>query len=170
MQTIPNILSGDLVAALRDFSRRSKLVNTNITQWDARVVGWSAPIICQPLPQSLIAQCKIELGGYMPVKYRGLAWEASIHLGSRLSYIPWHNDDTHKVNITVYLHEKWEADYAGYFLYMDTDCIKAVIPVPGLGLVYETPLLHSVALASLNAPLRESLQIFVNEPGGEWQK
>lgn len=165
MEVYHDILSTELFKGLREFSRRTKLVNTNLTQWSRDVSGWSTPIICQELPYDLVMRCKEELGLLVAEKYRELPWACNVHLGSRLSYIPWHNDANHKVNITVYLHERWDLEHAGYFLYEDAPgWFRAIWPLPNLGLVYETPLLHSVALANLNAPLRESLQIFINEP------
>lgn len=165
MELYRDILSKELFEGIRQFSRKTKLVNTNLTQWDGSVNGWSTPIICQELPYDLVVKCKGELGELVPAKYRDLRWIANVHLGSRLSYIPWHNDADHKFNITVYLHQRWELEHAGYFIYEDAPgWFRAILPEPNLGLVYEAPLMHSVALASIQAPLRESLQIFINEP------
>lgn len=165
MQVYNDILSKELFDGLRQFSRKTKLVNTNLTQWHPGVIGWSTPIICQEVPYDLLMQCKAELGRLVDEKYRDLDWKATVHLGSRLSYLPWHNDASHKINITAYLHERWDLDHAGYFLYEDAPgWFRAIWPKPNLGLIYETPMMHSVALASVNAPLRESLQIFINEP------
>lgn len=165
MEVYNDILTHELFDGLRQFSRRTKLVNTNLTQWTGAVTGWSTPILCQELPYDLVVKCKAELGPMVPARYRELPWIASVHLGSRLSYIPWHNDATHKFNITVYLHERWDLEHAGYFVYEDAPgWYRAIWPKPNLGLVYETPLWHSVAMATLGAPLRESLQIFINEP------
>lgn len=165
MEVYNDILSHELFDGLRQFSRRTKLVNTSLTQWHSDIIGQAAPIIMQELPYDLLTRCKAELGPLVPARYRDLPWIGSIHLGSKLSYIPWHNDATHKFNITAYLHTRWDLEHAGYFIYEDAPgWFRAIWPKPNLGLVYETPMMHSVALASINAPLRESLQIFINEP------
>ena len=163
MQIIENFLSQELWQALRQFSRQTKLVNTNITQWQGAVVGRSSPIIQQTVSGWLLEKVQAELGKHVEREYRRAQWKTTIHLGSYLSYIPWHNDSTYKLSITAYLHEHWELEHAGYFMWEEPDGIRSVVPWPNMGLVYETPLMHSVALANINAPLRESLQIFIGD-------
>jgi len=165
MDIVEGIFSDQLFADLRAHGRKTKLVNTNLTQWNSSVVGWSSPIIQIPVKGALLTRVKQELRPRLDAKFFKMKWDASIHLGSRLSFIPWHNDANHKLNVTVYLHETWQPDHAGYFIYQcdEDNCLKAIIPTRNVGLIYETPMLHTVALPSINAPLRESLQIFINE-------
>lgn len=39
------------------------------------------------------------------------------YIGTRLSYIPWHNDFTWDESVTIYLNEEWPDDWGGMFLY-----------------------------------------------------
>ena len=167
MLIVENALSDELFKELRAYSRTTKLMNTSTTKWHSSLVGWSTPIMCWPIKGKLLERCQKELRKHVASEFRKSKWVANIHVGGMLSYIPWHSDDHHKVNITVYLNEDWNADCQGYFLYDDggaaTGEWKAITPRRNLALVYETPLLHSVALSHTRAPLRESLQIFINE-------
>lgn len=167
MKIVQNILSERLLIALRKHARTTKLVNTSTTQWPIEVAGWSSPIICIPLTDKLVARCQRELSKHVNTEMRNGSWGGTIHAGGPMSYIPWHNDaNGHKVAITVYMNNPWPADAAGYFIYEDvtTDpvSLRAIVPQCNLGLIYEPPLMHTVALSNIRAPLRESLQIFIN--------
>lgn len=167
MLKVENALSEELFQDLRKHSRKTKLMNSSTTQWHSSIVGWSTPILCWPLKGKLLERCRKELKKHVNSEMRKAEWMASIHVGGTLSYIPWHSDANHKVNITVYLNESWNPDWQGYFLYDDGNAAnsewKAILPRRNLALIYETPLMHSVALTNARAPLRESLQIFINE-------
>lgn len=168
MKVVEKILSERLLAALRKYSRTTKLLNTSTTQWPVALVGWSSPIVCIPLTDKLIERCRKELAKHVNTEMRNGSWVGTVHVGGMMSYIPWHNDaGNHKVAITVYMNETWRADDAGYFIYEDATTsppsLRAIVPQRNLGLIYETPLMHSVALSNTRAPLRESLQIFIND-------
>lgn len=167
MKVVKGILSDRLFIALRKHSRATKLFNASTTQWPVQIVGWSSPIICIPLTDKLMARCQRELAKHVNTEMRNGSWVGTIHIGGMMSYIPWHNDaGNHKVAITVYMNDMWPADNAGYFIYEDatTDpaSLRAIVPQRNLGLIYEPPLMHTVALSNTRAPLRESLQIFIN--------
>lgn len=167
MLIVEDALSDELFKDLRAYSRKTKLMNTSTTKWHVSLVGWSTPIMCWPLKGKLLERCRKELKKHVNTEMRKSEWVATLHVGGIMSYIPWHTDAHHKVNITIYLNDDWNPDYHGYFLYDDGGAArgewKAITPRRNLALIYETPLLHSVALSSVRAPLRESLQIFINE-------
>lgn len=41
------------------------------------------------------------------------------YIGTRLSYIPWHNDFAWDESVTIYLNEEWPDDWGGMFLYKE---------------------------------------------------
>ena len=41
------------------------------------------------------------------------------YIGTRLSYIPWHNDGLWNEGITIYLNDYWPDDWGGMFLYKE---------------------------------------------------
>lgn len=174
MKIIPDILSAELLAELKRHSRVEPISSTNLTSWSRDLTGWSGAIMLWGLEGKLLSWVRDELAPHVPRKYRhalGYSWHAQLHLGSRLSYLPWHNDGTKVLNATVYLNENWLPECAGYFLYQPTEGdhsdIRAILPQHNLGLIYETPLMHSVALSNVHAPLRESLQVFVIDRNAE---
>jgi hypothetical protein len=42
------------------------------------------------------------------------------YVGTRLCYIPWHNDGVWTEAVTIYLNEEWPADWGGLFLYKES--------------------------------------------------
>lgn len=163
MDIYDNLLSEGLLKDLRAFSRQGTAHRTNVTHWERGLVAMSGAIEIFDLNDVMIDQCKAELRKRLRMEFHDQLWLGCIHLGTRMSYIPWHSDDDSLISITCYLNETWDSDFGGYFLYEDKQngCIKAIIPRRNLGLIYEPPLLHSVALCNISAPLRESLQIFI---------
>ena len=85
---------------------------------------------------------------------------------TRFSYIPWHNDGSHSEAITIYLNEKWDADWGGLFLYKDEeDGIRGFAPSFNCGLKNLTNVLHCTTPVSLEAPEpRFTVQIFPKKP------
>jgi hypothetical protein len=163
MRLVENVFSDELLAKLKKLSRSGKSHRSNLTDWPDKVIGWSGGIIIFDLDEELLTEVKAQAEPYVPSHCAKGTWHATIHLGTRMSYIPWHNDDAHIFNITVYLNTNWTREHAGYFIYADDDgCLKAVLPKYNLGLFYPPPIMHTVALSNFQAPLRESLQIFIN--------
>lgn len=163
MDIYDNLLSENLFQELRAFSRKGTAHRTNVTHWEYALIGTSGAIEIFDLSNELVSKCKAELRKRIRMEFHDQDWFGSIHLGCRLSYIPWHSDDNYILAITCYLNETWDKDYGGYFLYEDSTeyCIKAIPPQRNIGLIYEPPLMHAVALCNIGAPLRESLQIFI---------
>ena len=165
MRVVPNFLHPSTIGRLRKHARDTQLMRCSLTGWNGGVVGVLSPIMQWDLEGELADAVKAEiLDTHHLEPYHDHSWRSSIHFGPRLSYIPWHNDQQHEVNITVYLNATWRADDQGYFIYDDNGVLKAIVPQCNLGLIYETPLMHTVSLTNANAPVRESLQIFINRP------
>lgn len=165
MRVIQNFLHPATVTRLRQYQRETRLMRCSLTGWDLSVVGNIGPVMQWDLDGALADSVKAEIiDAHHLEPYHDCDWRLSIHLMPRLSDIPWHNDSQHVVNITVYLSPVWSANDQGYFIYDDAGVLKAIVPQPNLGLIYETPLMHTVSLINVRAPLRESLQIFINAP------
>ena len=90
---------------------------------------------------------------------------ASYNTGGRYSFIPWHDDGNHAFSVTVYLNQVWDRDWAGYFMYErnGSEDIAAILPSFNRAVLFRTPLLHSVSMPNVNAPLRCTLQVFFKE-------
>lgn len=163
MRVIKNFLHPKTVEALRKYARDTRLMRCSITGWHKDVVGLLGPVMQWDLDGDFAAAIKGEIiDAHDMEPYHDYNWAISVHMMPRLSYIPWHNDQHHEVNITVYLNATWRADDQGYFIYDDEGVLKAIVPQNNLGLIYKTPLLHTVSLTNVRAEVRESLQIFIN--------
>ena len=165
MRIVDNMLSEELIVDLKMYSRTHKECRSNLTSWETKVIGESGLILVFDLPPELNNRVKSEIMSKYIINraFDKYHWGSTIHLGSRMSCIPWHNDKQSISNITCYLNTTWEPDWGGYFVYEDGSELKAVLPKYNRGLIYSPPLMHSVALASFNSPLRESLQIFISK-------
>ena len=163
MKITKNVFSEDLLKSLKEFTRDGKQPSTtNFFGWEPVVVGVSNAIFCFNLNDNLQDQVTKELLEHKILKSVPKKMLAKIHLSSRGSFIPWHNDLPYKFTCTVYLNEYWDKDWGGYFMYENEE-IKAIKPEHNVAISFEPPLMHTVGLTSINAPLREILQIFVVE-------
>jgi len=159
-----NTLSGELVKKLKDFTRDGKPPSgVNFFNWGAQIVQSSNAIFKFVLDEDLKKELSVELIHKGIFNKEPKSWAASIHLMSRHSNIPWHNDSPHKSTCTIYLNEVWNSDWGGYFIYQDDEELKATYPEYNKAVWFECPLNHTVTLTALNAPLRETVQIFVDE-------
>lgn len=81
------------------------------------------------------------------------------------SGIDWHTDSFKKVAISLYLNDNWDPEWGGVFCYRDLDdgeTVHQVVPESNKAVILQGPVWHSVTKLQPEAPLRESLQIFVN--------
>lgn len=96
-------------------------------------------------------------------KNKKLKLKINYYVWPKLSYIPFHKDVGHFVASTIYLNENWNEDYGGLFLYKENNEIKAVAPKYNLAVVNFANISHGTSLTTMDAPYRETIQIFFDE-------
>lgn len=159
-----NVFSEALLEKLFLYTRDGKAPSkTNFFNWDENVIGFSNAIFVFDLPEELKQEIEIELVNKQIFEQIPKKWFCSVFLMSRHSHIPWHDDSIYKFTCTVYLNKEWNSNNGGYFMYEDGEELKAVVPAYNYAVSFATPLKHTSVLTSNYAPLRESLQIFVEE-------
>lgn len=159
-----NLLSGPLLEKLHLFSRNGKQpTRTNFFHYIEDVIGYSNAVFCFDLSNELKQELIEELLEKNVFPSPPKLMIAYIHLFSRGSFIPWHTDDQHKYTGTIYLNKSWDANLGGLFLYKDNEELKGLMPTYNMGAFFTPPLWHTTTLTAINAPFRESLQIFVKE-------
>lgn len=80
------------------------------------------------------------------------------------SYIAFHNDAHVVYGSTIYLNKIWDKNYGGLYLYyQDKDTLKAIVPEYNLGIINTNQLHHGVSIISNDAPIRETIQLFISE-------
>jgi Rps23 Pro-64 3,4-dihydroxylase Tpa1-like proline 4-hydroxylase len=164
IQKYENVLSGFLLDKLHNFSRDGRQpTETNFFSWQEQVVTTSNAIFKFKLSDELFDEVCEEFikKGIFPNKPKDA--DIAIQLYSRMAFIAWHEDAKYKFSGTVYLNQQWKPDWGGYFAYEENNEIKAIKPVLNQGVFFVPPMQHTVFSTSLDAPLRESLQIFVRE-------
>jgi hypothetical protein len=88
---------------------------------------------------------------------------------NQLSQINWHNDGRHNGSITIYLNEKWDANWGGFFCWKQTrENINGnfIIPEMGSAIVLRNGPPHFVSLVSPYADTRKTIQIFIRKCSG----
>ena len=164
LDIVENIFSNDLLKKLINFTRDGKQpTHTNFFNWTENVIGISNAIFTFDLTEELKKEVTEELIKKNVIKKEPKDWSVNIQLFSRCSFIPWHNDQKYIFSGAIYLNNNWNNDLGGYFMYEENNEIKAIVPKFNMGAFFKPPMQHQVSLTSLNAPMRESLQIFVKE-------
>ena len=169
VKIIKEFLSQDTLVALHQLvrdGRQPSAVSFFSYQTDS-VIGASNAIFAFSIEAELREQIAAELiakkvWGSVPKD-----WRAHVNLFPRGAFIPWHNDSNYVHTTTVYLNERWDYDWGGAFLYSleepPFENVNCVYPERNKAVVFAPPLHHTTTLTAINAPMRESLQIFVKE-------
>ena len=80
------------------------------------------------------------------------------------SYIAFHNDAHVVYSSTIYLNKIWDKNYGGLYLYYaDKDTLKAIVPKYNLGIINTQQLHHGTSIISNDAPIRETIQLFISD-------
>jgi hypothetical protein len=158
-----NFLPVPLIKEIKTYGTENKPSGINLTEWDPKVVGMSGTIILYSLPAELSSKIMLCVNKLIP-KTINLIPDITYTLGGRYSYIPWHNDGNHEAAITIYMNDYWDREWAGAFIYKDGDEYKAIYPEYNKAVFFKSPLDHCTTMPNIQAPLRESLQIFLDRP------
>jgi Rps23 Pro-64 3,4-dihydroxylase Tpa1-like proline 4-hydroxylase len=83
---------------------------------------------------------------------------------NQLSQISWHNDDGKKGAITVYLNDRWDPDWGGFFCWQDnSENMHLHVPQFNSAIVVRGNPHHHVSLINPYAPVRKTLQIWLDD-------
>ena len=159
-----DVFTQDTLGKLHAFSRDGRQPTaTNFFSYQPHIVGFSNAVFCFYLDEDIKDAVLTELvsKGFLP--YKPKKSHTYIHLFSRNSFIPWHDDSRYIYTVTVYLNESWDINLGGLFVYQDGDELKCIQPTYNTAVYFVPPIGHTTTVTAINAPLRESLQIFVEE-------
>ena len=129
--------------------------------WSPGIVAASQPVLVRDYPDRLadmIRKKLIQRGiiDTMECSVMNYAW-------TRLSYIPWHNDEHRKDAVTVFPNREWDRNMGGLFLY-ETEpdgTIQAMVPRFNCALRNSGHILHATTPVYLEAPEpRFTIQLF----------
>ena len=154
------VLSTDLIEEIKKYIRSQTKHRSNYTSWDHNIINSSAPVLVFDIDGIIKDQIITQLKN----KINTVDWSKAqlmYYYWPRFSYIPWHNDGNNKQGITIYMNEYWDKNWGGYFAYEidnKTECIK---PEYNKAVKINTPLSHTVFSVNLDAPVRETIQIFI---------
>jgi len=85
------------------------------------------------------------------------------YIWPNLSFIPFHTDGGKYMGATIYLNEEWDKNHGGLFLYENNNEINVIIPEFNKCVVNDLKINHATTLTTIEAPYRETLQIFFYE-------
>ncbi len=153
-------LCNELLGTARFLMEKGDYVFATNLRWNPLIVKDSFPVFMHALniESNLYRECKhqIETKIQLPIKNDSIM----IYYWTRLSYIPWHDDENHTGALTVYLNEEWDEDWGGYFLYKEDETIKAILPKKNFALLQQGGIKHATTPVHLNGGIRFTIQTF----------
>jgi Rps23 Pro-64 3,4-dihydroxylase Tpa1-like proline 4-hydroxylase len=162
-----NFLSEDLLILIDKkiediFNQKTEraIFSSSISHWSEYLKSNSTPILryaMQDTDLELINFLKKEIEKQIPYYVDDII----IHLLPRLSYIPWHNDGGHTASLTIYINEKWEPNWGGFFMYKIGDEIRAIKPERNSAILQKDGLKHCVTTTNIDSDFRISIQCFL---------
>ena len=164
MQITKDVFTEDVLERLHNFTRNGKQpTKTNFFSYASGIVDVSNAIFCFDLDEELKNIVFKELVNKSILPSVPKSSQAYVHLFSRNSFIPWHDDHTYIFTVTVYLNKSWDIDFGGLFIYQEDSELKCLFPKYNTAAHFKPPVGHTTTATNINAPFRESLQIFVKE-------
>lgn len=157
-----NFLPVELVMKIKSLPRDSKISGTNLTDWRQEVVQTSGPILLYTVDESIRDEVSSVITGKLNLPETYNISYMAYTLGGRYSYLPWHDDNVHKFALTVYLNDSWDLNWGGAFMYQDGYEYKAIYPEYNKATYFMAPINHCTSMPSVQAPYRESLQVFLD--------
>jgi hypothetical protein len=149
-----------LLANARAWLKDGGEITRSNFHWDEAIRKGSAAVLVRDFGtvhstlvlDKLIERGLIEHRDYNVMNY---AW-------TRLSYIPWHDDNESPDALTIYLNDVWKLDWGGLFLYKDeAGEVRGYPPTFNCGLRNGDHVSHATTPVSLDAPEpRFTLQLF----------
>ena len=152
-----NLFDGCQEYSLSNLTSKAPTFSTN-NLWPYSIVKDSAPILANVLDENdLLAMCirneVLEKIGAQPLAIAFMYFYSGSH-------IPWHNDHSYEMGLTIYLNEEWDRDFAGLFVYEEDNELKAITPKRNRAVKQTGHIWHSVTPTTKNADIRRSIQLF----------
>lgn len=164
VQITKGILPEQLLREAGDVAASAVMMRTNLTSWPPEVVGMSTAILLHDIKGSLADRISEAVRPFVPEHLYQYVWDITYTFGGRLSYLPFHSDGRNKYSMTIYANDTWSPDWAGFFVYEDTDGeFRAILPEFNKAVHFTPPIDHCTVMPNINAPVRKSIQIFVQE-------
>lgn len=136
------------------------IFSSSISHWSEYLKSCSSPILRYTMNESdndLVNYLKREVEKQIPYYVD----DVIIHIFPKLSYIPWHNDGGHTAALTIYINEKWDPNWGGFFMYNIDDTINAIKPERNLAILQKGGLQHCVTTTNMDSDYRISIQCFL---------
>jgi hypothetical protein len=147
--------------SLQKLSSGREFTRSNF-QWQPKIVRASAAVLVRDYDTKLAAIILQQLNDKGVINDKN--YSVMNYVWTRLSYIPWHNDNHRRNAITVYLNENWHADWGGIFLYAEDSerrKIKGYVPRFNTAVKNNSKIQHSTTMISMDAESpRVTIQLF----------
>lgn len=160
-----DFLPVELINSIEEYAHSTPMHRSNISSWDKKVIGTSSAILLFDLSDELKHKIWSYVHPHIVDADTINNYNIIYTVGTNYSFIPWHDDGTHKHAVTIYLNEIWNINWGGALLYAHKhsfDDIRAVYPEFNKAVFMKPPIHHTTMMTAKDAPLRISLQIFTN--------
>jgi hypothetical protein len=162
LTTHANVLPVELIKEITEYVALQKTSRTNLTCWAKELVRSSNAVLVFDLSKDISTKILDYVKVFAPelndFSFSGCAYQRWMPG----SYISWHSDYSWKYAVTIYLNEKWDKNWGGYFAYEVDDGIKCIKPEFNTASKIKLPLEHLVFSVAPDAPPRNSIQIFAS--------
>ena len=128
INTQENFFSESLMEKLTEFTYSNPPLRANLTAWDPNIVGSSSAILIQDINGDLKNDLVSEIEGKIDIDFSDCDFYCSYVLGTRGSFLQWHNDKSHYYTITVFMNDGWSYNFGGAFMYEVDDLVTAIYP------------------------------------------
>jgi Rps23 Pro-64 3,4-dihydroxylase Tpa1-like proline 4-hydroxylase len=145
---------------INELSKGNSFRRSNF-HWDTTIVRASQVVLVRDYDEALSKVILSELVRNSIID--NYQYHVMNYVWTKLSYIPWHNDDHRKTAMTVYLNEEWDEDWGGVFLYKDasTGQIKGYAPKFNTAIKNDGHIQHATTMITPDAACpRITLQLF----------
>lgn len=157
-----NALSIDLIKRIFETVYNNKQWMINKHGWQKQLTETSVGIVNTTfLKDEIFREIETSLKPFLQNEEIG---SIQYYEWNQLSQINWHNDGRHDAGITVYLNEKWDENWGGFFCWKgDGDVRHFILPTFNRAIIVRGSLKHHVSLISPYADARKTLQVWLKK-------
>lgn len=159
-----DVLSEDTFLQVQNFL--NQITNDRTTSFIANTMFWDKDLVENSTPVLIYNFKNTDVEIYKLVekeikdRINLNIYSMIVHVWPPLSYITWHTDRNYEGGLTIYLNDKWNPNWGGYFMYKTDDNITALKPKRNLGVFQLGGVEHCVSTTNIGCDLRYTLQIF----------
>jgi hypothetical protein len=155
-----NVLPTGLITEINTYVDAQTSSRSNFSCWPKELLRSSGVVLVYDFPEEMSSKIFEHVKLIAPELNNFEKTHAMYQRWMPGSYIPWHSDFSWKLAVTIYLNEKWDKNWGGYFAYELGKDIKCIKPEFNAASKMPLPMEHMIFGVTPDAPPRNTIQIF----------